>query len=163
MERPERRPVRLKGYDYSSNAAYFVTICTHNRQELLSTIAVGEGLCALPVLTLTAIGQEVARSIQHINSAYPTVSVDKYIIMPNHVHLLITLVPTGGHRGPPLPKLIGQFKSYTTHKFGKPLWQRSFYDHIVRNEEDYRSIWNYIDTNPVNWANDCFYGNPPHL
>ena len=70
MDLPKRKPTRLKGYDYSLLGAYFVTICTNNRRELLSNIIVGEGLCALPQNALTPIGIETQKSIQYINDNY---------------------------------------------------------------------------------------------
>ena len=63
----------------------------------------------------------------------------------------------GGHGNPPLQTVIGQFKSYTTNKFGNALWQRSFHDHIIRGKKDYQKIWEYIDTNVIRWEKDCFY------
>jgi len=64
---------------------------------------------------------------------------------------------TGGHGGPPLHKIIGSFKSYTTHIFGNKLWQRSYHDHIIRGEKDYLKIWNYIEHNTAKWREDCFF------
>ena len=156
MEIPKRKPTRLKGYDYSQNGAYFVTICTHNREYILSDI-VGEGLCALPKNITTPIGKEIEKSIQYINDNYIGVTIDKYVIMPNHIHLIVILNDAGGHGNPPLQNVIGQLKSYTTNKFGGCLWQRSYHDHIIRDEKDYQKIWEYIDTNVVRWENDCFY------
>ncbi len=156
MNLPKRKPTRLKGYDYSQNGAYFITICTHNRKQILSNI-VGEGLCALPQNTMSSIGKEVEKSIQYINDNYICVTIDKYVIMPNHIHLIVVLENSGGHGNPPLQKIIGQIKSYTTNKFGSVLWQRSYHDHIIRDETDYRKIWEYIDTNVIRWENDCFY------
>ncbi len=161
MELPKRKPVRLKDYDYSTSGMYFVTICTHNRKCLLSKIIVGEDLCALPKNILTAIGKEIENSIPYINDNYDGVTIDKYIIMPNHIHLIVILENTGGHGNPPLQNIIGQLKSYTTNKFEGTLWQRSFHDHIVRSEKDYQEIWQYIDTNAQKWEQDCFYNNLP--
>ena len=78
--------------------------------------------------------------------------------MPNHIHLIIS-VQTGGHGDPPLQiyDVIGNFKSFTTYKYGQALWQRFFHDHVIREENDYLKIWNYIDTNPQKWREDCFY------
>ena len=78
--------------------------------------------------------------------------------MPNHIHLIITK-QTGGHGDPPLQvyDIIGRFKSFTDNKCSGTLWQRSFHDHIIRDEDDYLKIWNYIDTNPQKWHEDCFY------
>ncbi len=156
MNLPKRKSTRLKGYDYSTPGAYFVTICTHNRECILSDI-VGEGLCSLPQNTLTLIGKEIEKSIQYINDNYIGVQIDKYIIMPNHIHLIVILDNSGGHGSPPLQNVIGQLKSYTTNKFSGSLWQRSYHDHIIRSEKDYQKIWEYIDTNVIKWENDCFY------
>ncbi len=156
MELPKRKPTRLKGYDYSTPGVYFVTICTHNRKCILGDI-VGEGLCPLPKNTLTNIGKETEKSIKYINDNYIGVVIDKYVIMPNHIHLIIVLDDSGGHGNPPLQNVIGQLKSYTTNKFGNPLWQRSYHDHIIRDERDYKKICEYIDSNPLKWELDCFY------
>ena len=167
MNLPKRKSTRLKGYDYSVPGAYFITICVKGKKELLSKITpstiVGEGLCALPPLravpkhTLTPIGIEVEKSIQYINNNYIGVKIDKYVIMPNHLHLIMVLDDAGGHGNPPLQNIIGQLKSYTTNKFGDTLWQRSFHDHIIRNEREYVKIWEYVDTNVIKWDKDCFY------
>lgn len=158
MNLPKRKPTRLKGYDYSQNGAYFITICTHNRKCVLSNI-VGEGFHTLPQNQLTPIGKEIEKSLQYINDNYIGVAVDKYIIMPNHIHLIVVLNNSGGCGNPPLQKIVGQLKSYTTNKFGAILWQRSYHDHIIRGEEDFQKIWEYIDTNPAKWEEDCFYNN----
>ena len=157
MELPKRKPTRLKGYVYRAPGAYFITICTHDREELLSKIIVGEGLCTLPQNILTPIGIEVENSIQYINKNYVGVEIEKYVVMPNHIHLIVNLNDSGGHGNPPLQNIIGQLKSYTTNKFGGVLWQRSFHDHIIRDENDYKKTWEYIDTNVIKWKTDCFY------
>ena len=157
MDLPKRKPTRLKNYDYSSEGAYFITICTAKKQCLLGHI-VGEGLCALPSIKLSAIGETVKNSLEYINTKYDCIKIDKFVIMPNHIHLIIAK-QTGGHGDPPLQifNIIGDLKSFTTHEYGKTLWQRTFHDHIIRGEEDYLKIWNYIDTNPQKWKDDCFY------
>ena len=157
MDLPKRKTTRLKNYDYSNNGYYFITICTDKKQCLLGHI-VGEGLCALPSIKLTAIGETVKNSLEYINTKYDCIKIDKFVIMPNHIHLIIAK-QTGGHGDPPLQifNIIGDLKSFTTHEYGKTLWQRSFHDHIIRGEEDYLKIWNYIDTNPQKWKDDCFY------
>ncbi len=157
MNLPKRKLTRLKNYDYSQNGYYFITICTRDKQKVLCNI-VGEGLCALPSIDLTPIGETVKQAIEYINDNYDGVSVDKYVIMPNHVHLII-VKQTGGHGDPPLQvyDIIGRFKSFTDSKYNAILWQRSFYDHIIRDESDYLKIWNYIDLNPQKWAEDKFY------
>ncbi len=157
MNLPKRKPTRLKEYDYSTSGAYFVTICTKNKEKLLSRIIVGEGLWALPQNILTPIGKEIENSLQYINDNFIGVKIDKYVIMPNHIHLIVMIDDAGGHGNPPLQNIIGQLKSFTTNKFGGILWQRSFHDHIIRGEKDYQKIWEYIDTNVLRWEQDCFY------
>ena len=156
MELPKRKSTRLKNYDYSQNGYYFITICTHKKQKLLCDI-VGEGLRALPTIKLTKIGEVVSHSIEYINS-YDSISIDKYIIMPNHVHLIIK-IQAGGRGDPPLQlyDVIGRFKSFTNNKYDGTLWQRSFHDHIIRGERDYQKIWQYVDSNAQKWEQDCFY------
>lgn len=158
MELPKRKNIRLKEYDYSENGAYFITICTYNRRKILSNINVGEGLRALPSVELTITGEIVEEAINFINKAYKNITVDKYVIMPNHVHLLLSM-RAGGHGDPPLQvyDIVGRMKSFTTYKYGKILWQRSFYDHVIRNENDYRETWEYIENNPFSWAADEFF------
>lgn len=156
-ELPKRKPNRLKEFDYSTNGAYFITICVKDRKCVLGKI-VGEGLCALPKIELTEIGNKVVSSIEYINNNYSNVFIDKYIVMPNHIHLIIILNnQTGGRGNPPLPNIIGNLKSFTTKKYGKKLWQRSYYDHIIRNEDDYLNIWEYVNSNALKWAEDKFY------
>ena len=163
MNLPKRKQNRLQNYDYSQNGAYFITICTKDKEKILCDI-VGEGLRALPSIILTPIGEVVKNSIEYINN-YRGITVDKYVIMPNHVHLIIT-VDSGGHRDPPLRvyDIIGRFKSFTDSKYksgghGDPplLWQRSFYDHVIRDENDYLIRWNYIENNPYKWQEDQYY------
>ena len=157
MPLPQRKSSRLKHFDYSTNGKYFVTVCTHEKKKLLSSIEyVGEGLCALPQIELTEIGKIVDESIKFTNENTEGVIIEKYIIMPNHIHLLIELT-AGGHGNPPLQDVVGKIKSYTTHKYGEKLWQRSYHDHVIRNEESFQNIWDYVEANPARWKKDCFY------
>ena len=153
MDKNARKPTRLREYDYSSNGKYFLTICTENMEHILSSVKnVGEGLRALPIIELSDIGLEVLKSIEYTNSKYENICIEKHIIMPNHIHLLISIESqSGGHGDPPLQNIIRDIKSYTTHKYGSTLWQRSYYDHIIRNEEDYLFHIQYIEENPKKW------------
>ena len=155
-ELPKRKSTRLKNYDYASAGAYFITICTHNKEYVLSKI-VGEGFHPLPKNILSEIGKDVEKAIHYINNNYAGVVISKYVIMPNHIHLIVELNVSGGRGNPPLQNIIGQLKSYTTKKYGHQLWQRSFHDHIIRDRYDYDKIWEYIDTNILKWELDCFY------
>lgn len=159
MELPKRKPNRLKDYDYSSAGAYFVTICTQGRRCILSDI-VGEGL-APPVVRLTRYGGLADEQVRQIEVKYPSVRIDRYVIMPNRIHMLLSIrnEAGGASPSPTLMDVVRGFKSQTTRLCGcgEKLFQRSFYDHVVRNEADYLDIWNYIETNPVKWKDDRFY------
>ena len=159
MDFKNRKQLRLNNYDYSNNGAYFITACTQGRRNILSRIIVGEGFHPLPIVELTKIGIEIENTINFINDNYRNVFIEKYVIMPNHIHLILYLgyENLGGHGNPPLQKIVGQLKSFTTKKYGKILWQRSYYDHIIRNENEYAEIWNYIDSNPYKWLEDEYF------
>ena len=230
-DRPERKNPRLRGWDYGAGGTYFVTFCTSAHRPVLSSIRRGDP-CGRPPLVLTPLGECVAEAI-----ALTGVRVEHQVIMPNHVHLLLTLeraatraaptgagtqaaarivpadgqtrvaarivptgagtqaaarivpadgqtrvaariVPTGAgtqadarvaptDSGPraaaELGRLVGGVKSRSVHlaagrglEAGR-LWQRGYYDHIVRSENDFLRIWTYIDNNPLRWELDCYY------
>lgn len=156
MKLQKRKPLRLNAYDYSRNGSYFVTVCTKNKTKVLCSI-VGDGLCAVPKTELTAIGVEVEKSILFINT-YDNVGVDKYIVMPNHIHLIISICDLkNGFADIDIPEIVKRLKSYTTNCYGEVLWQRSYHDHIIRGQADYDEIWRYIDENPLKWETDCYY------
>ncbi len=164
MELPKRKPTRLKNYDYSSEGAYFVTICTHNRQNILSNV-VGDGVHDIPQINLSQHGKVTEKYILIMNSKYDNIFIDKYIIMPNHIHIIIRIAKSlenGLSQAPNptnsiVPKFISLFKRYCNREIGHNIFQRSFHDHIIRGENDYLKIWNYIDLNPAKWKEDRFY------
>lgn len=158
---PKRKHPRLKEYDYSSVGSYFITFCTKDKKYILSRV-VGRAVLCPPGVHLTPIGKVVADCIERAHAVYPTVTIDKYVIMPNHVHILMTIhaaAPDGGQRtGRPTPQVIVHaVKNATARHFSKGLWQDSFYDHIIRDQLDYDTIWRYIDDNPAKWHLDQFY------
>lgn len=166
MER--RKSIRIPEYDYSQNGVYFVTVCTHDRKHILGTInvsndaefpnaAVGADIIR-PHVTLTGIGKLVEKYILKINVVYPTVFVDKYVIMPNHIHLLLSIENTDGRMvsAPTISTVVGQMKRAVSKEAGIGVWQKSFYEHIVRNQRDYLDIWQYIDSNPYKWEEDQY-------
>ena len=150
-----RKQNRLDSFDYSSNAAYFITICTKNRRNLFWN-AVGASI-ARPPERLSSYGRTVDDAIRVIPIHYPTVVLEKYVVMPNHVHLLLRISSDSGQPSPTISTVIQQMKGYVTKKSGADIWQKSFHDHVVRNESDYLEIWEYIENNPQKWALDCFY------
>ena len=161
MEYPKRKTIRLPEFDYDAGA-YFVTICTHQRRCVLSDIVVGDGVLDVPHVQLSECGEAVEQTLAEINNTYKHISIQKYVIMPNHIHLLVHVEENGTSRTPSptnrsLPMLISTIKRFTNQKCGIQLWQRSYHEHVIRNEQDYREIWNYIDGNPAKWAEDRYY------
>ena len=154
---PKRKPTRLKKYDYSTPGTYFITICAHERKCVFSSI-VGEGLCALPSINLTPIGKDIENAINYINFNYTNIAVNKYVIMPNHIHMILE-IKTGGDGTPPLQiyDIVGRLKSYVTRNYDCKIFQRSFYEHIIRGQTDYDEISTYIDNNPLKWHLDKLY------
>lgn len=162
-EFPKRKPNRLPDFDYSTNGAYFITVCVENRENLLSRVVGGDALDA-PQCHLTTIGEIVRKSILWGNG-HGAVTVDKFVIMPNHIHLIL-MVDRFATNGPPrasapthaaIPQFISTWKRLCSKALGRNIFQRSYHDHIIRGETDYLKIWQYIDTNPAKWQEDCFY------
>ena len=168
MNIPKRKSPRLKGYDYSLPGAYFITICTHNKKHLFSNI-VG-AIHELPENKLTQNGEYVKQTIEILPDRF-NVSIPKYVIMPNHIHLIIEINDDNEKRAireSPLQysrsiidKTVGFLKMNVSKKihneYADKIWQRSYHDHIIRGEKDYQKIWEYIDTNVLKWEADCFF------
>ena len=155
MESPQRKHNRLCDYDYSLNGAYFVTICTQDRKKILSQI-VGDGF---PVPK--PYGTAAEEMIHQIPKKYPAVSVDRYVIMPDHIHMLLRIDRDfgTGNPSPTLGTIIGWYKYQATKHInaqsgaqGEKIFQRSYYDHVIRNQRDYDEIWQYIENNPRKWV-----------
>ncbi len=151
QELPKRKNLRLQGYDYSTEGCYFITICTENRKNLLSTIVGGDDLGAPKKVALKPYGKIVEKYILSMEQAYGTISVENYIIMPNHIHILI-LIDTYGLPGssvPTIPNVVAALKKFTNRDCKINLWQRGYMDHIIRNQTDFEYHWNYIEYNAL--------------
>ena len=167
---PVRKSIRLKEYDYSQEGCYFITICVKNGHEMLGEIVNHQ-------LILSEHGSIVKREIDSIYEIRKECAVKKFVIMPNHIHLIVQIVGDDGNRPvsphtdgvnhradchPPLrksvPNMVQGLKGAVTRQIGFSLWQRSYHDHIIRNREDYQRIWQYIDENPIKWVEDRYYG-----
>jgi putative transposase len=161
-----RKSPRLSGYDYSQAGAYFVTVCVQGRQALLGEILHGE-------MRLNQAGCMVERWWKELERKFSLIKIDEYyVVMPNHFHGIVfipeLLAPTteGGHTGPPLQRIVQWFKTMTTNNyihgvkeygwqpFKGILWQRSYYDHVIRDEASLNRIREYISTNPLRWDLD---------
>ena len=156
MELPKRKPNRLTEYDYSIPNAYFITLCTQDRKNLFWTDAEATIDCPENI-PLTNLGMMVKQVIHDITRHYPAITVDHAVVMPNHIHLLLQINTNIDGRpmaAPTISTVINQMKGAASKKAGFPIWQKGFYDHVIRNEKDYLEIWNYIEGNPGKWAED---------
>ena len=179
LEKPSRKHNRLPDYDYGQEGSYFVTLCTQNRARLfkIETPAVGNDLCVVPDNDLCVVlGKEsgtahrpcpakgnsiIHKWIRETENKFPNVSIDKYVVMPDHLHLIVTIRERQAGRS--LPDVMQFFKTMTTNEyirgvkdgaltpFHSKLWQKSYYDHVIRNQQDYNEIWEYIENNPTKW------------
>ena len=166
MEYPNRKLPRLSAYDYGTPGAYFVTICTSQKKCILGKIIADKHI-GDAYMEYSSIGKIAKDCLLKIESHFPNVFLGNWVIMPNHIHILLHIEEQTERIYPfptaDLSKIIGTYKAAVTRNVGNAymhsgkLWQSSYYDHIVRNDEDYRNIWNYIYGNPSKWLEDCFY------
>ena len=161
MSLPKRKHVRLTQYDYSTPGAYFVTICTQNRRCLLSHI-IGHELAPAQV-QYTTYGRIAEEQLFQLEKRYPTVKIDQYVIMPNHIHVILILEDSAGASPrPTLMDVVCAYKSLTTHQCKKAypidkVFQASFYEHVIRGQADYDELAKYIVNNPKQWELDTLY------
>lgn len=130
-----------------------MTVCVKDRRPILSTIVGGDALIA-PQIRLTEIGKITEKHIQKINSVYTDVTVEKYIIMPDHIHLLLFIDGFGdgtmkASSPTNLSTVIRSLKTFVTRDVGKSIWQRSFYDEIIKNETHFQRAWEYTQYNAL--------------
>jgi len=182
-----RKSIRIQGYDYAQDGAYFITICTHKRQCLFGDIKGILQYAPTAEMVLNPFGIVVRDSWQNTPVIRPGILLDEFIIMPNHIHGIIMICrgvlhgdpPRGGTRRgvlqyAPTPifrspsqtigAIVRGFKSSTTKQInqiretpGLPVWQRNYHEHIIRNEEELHRIREYIITNAQNWVNDIHF------
>ena len=187
-----RKELRLKDFSYSENAAYFITICCRNMEHLLAKIetetsrdcqAVGVGVLDDPsppvltrpefVRTLTGTGEIVERKIVEMSESFSGADIDTFVVMPNHIHLLMSIYQGKGSSRTPtptafsetnqkrsneqIPAFVSYLKRSTNRMSGQKIWQRGYYDHVIRDYPDYCRIWDYINNNPYRWYEDKYY------
>ncbi len=162
-QQPTRKTPRLQGFDYNRAGVYFITICTQNRRCILSHI-VGTGVLDCPQIELTKYGEIAKKYITQLDEFYDHISVKSYVIMPNHIHILL-FVKGNGQSGTPVPtranstfsQFISTFKRFCNKEYGENIWQARSNDHIIRNREDYEKHLHYICENPTRWYYDELY------
>ena len=159
-----RRSIRLREYDYSSAGAYFVTICTHRRALLLGEVMAGE-------LVLNAFGETVREEWLRSAQLRVEIELDQFVVMPNHMHAIVFITgagrgyrpvaPTSGPRPRSLSSLVAGFKSASTSRINQlrrmprqPVWQRNYYEHVIRDERELGRTREYIQQNPLKWRLD---------
>jgi putative transposase len=159
-----RRLTRLKEYDYSQPGAYFITICTKKRECLFGEIEDGQ-------MRINDLGEIVQLSWLDLPRHYLNLQLDAFVIMPNHVHGIIVVEDVGAGLKPaptvlenkkyPLSEIVRAFKTFSSKGINKlrnmprkPVWQRNYYEHIIRKDESLNKIREYIETNPLRWALD---------
>ena len=151
--------MRLTEYDYSTNGFYYVTICTHNHEEIFGSIEIND-------ITLNVYGGIVKDSWMDLPSHHKSIQLDAFVIMPNHIHgIIIIKCPIGNrpacsvNKNNNLSVIIGSYKSTVTKQINRKnnntfKWQKSFYEHIIRTTDSLNKIREYIVNNPINWDKD---------
>lgn len=156
---PQRKSPRLKGYDYSQSGAYFVTICTHQRQYLFGDIQ-------NDAMHRNDLGRIADEELLLLPKRWQTVDIDLYVVMPNHIHAIIVLdtAETDGKNAvPTLGHVVGSYKAGVTRLARRDglheglLWQTRYHDHIIRSEKSLNYIRQYVHHNPARWEEDTFY------
>ena len=147
---PNWKRRRLENYDCSQCGAYFVTICTIEKYNLFWK---NDTFQNMDDIQLTNLGEILNVSMEELQRHYPFLQIDNYVIMPNHIHLIMVLT----EQRMSLSTIINQWKGYVTRKYDTPVFQPSFHDHIIRDAAEYEKIWKYIEDNPRKWNEDKYY------
>ena len=142
-----RKNPRLKNYDYTLSGYYFITLCTKDKINYFGEIRDEK-------IKLNNLGKFVYNNIKKLEEIYRNIKVDKFVVMPNHIHLIIIMKQKAGFD---VSRIIKEYKEWITKKIKKSIWQKSYYDHIIRNKNDYLRIWQYIDQNIIKWNFDKYY------
>jgi putative transposase len=153
-QRRHRRSIRLKGYDYSQPGAYFLTICTHNREVMFGEIVNGE-------MKSNEYGEIVLARWHDLPNHHAHLELDAFVVMPNHVHGIVIIKDVRPIERHSLSEIVRGFKTFSSQQINKkrgtagiPVWQRNYWEHVVRNQEALNRIRNYILTNPERWHLD---------
>jgi len=159
MDLPKRKRTRLENFDYNTAGVYFLTLCAKERALLFGRVETDE--CGEnAVVCLSPIGEIAERYIRMMGGT-EYARMEKYVIMPNHIHLLVYAQGEEHEKSSAanaaVPKLVSGFKRLVNRAAGQDVFQRSYFDHIVRGDEDYRMIWQYIEQNPAKWREDRFW------
>jgi REP element-mobilizing transposase RayT len=156
----QRQSYRLNGYDYTAPGAYFITICSYKKEQIFGRVYDEK-------MIMNEAGECISTKWQTLLERFPMVGLDEFVVMPNHVHGIIWIksgdnpdICRGAiNRAPTLGEIVRTFKAVTTYEIRKKkleygVWQRSYHDHIIRNQQELFAIRNYIRNNPMKWEKD---------
>ena len=148
----------MPDYGYGAGAWYFITVCTKDRARILGQI-VGAADQPPVQICLSAVGKTAERNLMAIESHMPGARVEQYVIMPDHVHLILSLADPGQAAGgvyaaPTVPRVINAWKGSVSRSVGRSVWQRSYYEHVIRGPQDLAEIRQYMQNNPLQWVLD---------
>jgi len=153
-----RKRNRLAEYDYSQDGAYFITLCTQDKKLILGNVVAADAL-GRHKCELTELGELTRQTILTQNKN--GIRIESFVIMPNHIHMIIVIDDQTQWRPRASAATVGQIvsniKSFTTKQYGSIIWQKSFHDRVIRHQQEFETIWHYIDTNPDTWKQDMFY------
>jgi len=155
-ELPVRKHIRLKYYDYSNAGYYHITICSKGMHKLFGKVVGGDAYIAPPNVVYSTYGHIAEKYVNNINTSYANVCVDKFVIMPNHIHMIIVL-EEDKVRKTGIPSVVRSLKVLVTKEIGVSIWQRGYHERVLRNEAEYLERWQYIDNNPAKWLEDEYY------
>ena len=147
MKKFKRKPNRIDSFDYGTENLYFVTICSKDKQCIFGYIKDEK-------MFLSKLGMLVKRILLSNAKIYDNVNIDSYVIMPNHLHFILEITSNNGNS---LSTIINQYKGAVSKACGFPIWQKSFYDHVIRNEWDYYRVLEYIEENILKWDLDEYF------
>ena len=151
MDYPRRKTIRPRYIDYSRMGVYFITVSTAPRRNHF-WVNPYEKYDMPDAIELNEIGKVAEHTILQIPAHYPDISVDAYVIMPDHIHLLLRIhAGEIEHARKSISTVINQWKGIVTKTIGKSIWQKLFFDHVIRNDDDYESTLRYIYRNPLKW------------
>ena len=143
QDEPKRKPLRLPEFPYTQAAYYFVTVCCKGKAPFFGRME-GNGLDRSPAVCLSRCGEIADAALRALPQHFPGVQVLKYVIMPDHLHLILAL----DGQSASVPQILASYKSGVSRKCGRAVWQKSYYDHVIRGRKDFEEIWRYIDNNP---------------
>lgn len=156
---PERKHPRLKNYDYGSNGSYYITICTIERKCILGYVPRRKDKNIAPKTVLSDAGKISKKYIESMEEHYSNIKIENYVIMPNHIHLLISIVDNSksDKNKTDIFQLVKAYKRLTSKEIGYQIWQESYYDEIIKDDLHFQNVWEYIEFNECKWEDDKYF------